>query len=163
MTFNSGCSLQQDIGSRPDAPGQGAAAPPISGTTLDGVRIDSASLRGHPVVLDFWASWCGPCRLEQPDINALHAQYAAKGVTFLGIDMRDDDAAAAAYKKEFSVPYASIPDASQQIAAAYDVASPPEVIVVDGSSHIVQRFLGTIVGVKRALDSVLTAGGRSAA
>ena len=150
------CGLQQSVG---ESSQQGAttptAAPAINATTLSGGKFTSASARGHPLVIDFWASWCGPCRAEQGDINKLHSKYASRGVVFVGVDMRDDNAAAQAYEQGYAVPYPSVVDADEQISAAYNVTAPPTVVLVDRHGNIVQRYLGTIAGLSEDLDHLL--------
>ena len=152
----SACGLQAGVDQRPDSGGVSPTqAPAINGATLAGQRLAWSSLRGHPVVLDFWGSWCGPCRAQQPDLNALYRKYAARGVVFLGVDMRDDNSAALSYEHDLHVAYASIPDGSEQIAAAYNVSAPPTVIVIDQHGEIVDRFLGTISGVSDDLNRLV--------
>ena len=152
----SACGLQEGLDQRPDTGGANRTqAPPINGTTLAGRPLSWSSLVGHAVVLDFWASWCGPCRAEQADINKLHQQYDRRGVLFLGVDMRDDNAAAVSYEREQGVAYASVADSAEQISAAYNVSAPPTVIVIDKHGSIVARFLGTIAGVSEQLDRLL--------
>lgn len=149
------CGLQQGLS---DSSGQQAgpsAAPAIDAATLSGSHFSWSSARGHPLVIDFWATWCGPCRAEQADINRLYSRYAARGVVFLGVDMRDDNAAAAAFARDLNVGYPSVADSSSQISGNYDVSAPPEVIVVDQQGRIVHRYLGTVVGVSDDLDHLL--------
>lgn len=151
----SGCSLQQSIAAQPATTGNGGAATPITGRATTGAPI-SVSMREGVTLIDFWGSWCGPCRAEQATLNNLDATYHPRGVTFIGVDMEDDTASANAYRSDYSVPYQSIEDATGSIAAAYDVTAPPTVIVVDRHGTIVGRFLGTLRGVTTALDRALS-------
>jgi len=76
-----------------------------------------ASLKGYPVVVNMWASWCGPCRFEFPTLQKLSARYG-KRVAFLGVDSQDSNAAAATFLEEAPVPYPSYTDPDKKIAAA---------------------------------------------
>jgi thiol-disulfide isomerase/thioredoxin len=147
-----GCGLQQDLSSVPNL-GDGPTGPatPITAPTLSGTAYDWSSTHGRVVVLDFWASWCGPCHAEQPSLNRLVAQWAPKGVVFLGVDVQDTNINGAAYERSYSVQYPSVNDASEVIASEYNVAAPPTVIIVDAKGNIVDRFLGTLSGVNADL------------
>ncbi len=152
----SACSLQPDVSANaPPVSRTEQPAPALHGTSLTGQAIDLASLRGHPVVIDFWASWCSPCRSEQAQINDLASRYAARGVRFLGVDIRDDSANALAYVQSHHVTYPSVFDPASDAAAAFDVLSPPTTLVVDPSGTIRLRELGTVRDVPALLDSLL--------
>jgi thiol-disulfide isomerase/thioredoxin len=151
-----GCSLQPDVATRIQAPSRTSQpAPPLDGTTLSGSHLDLASFHGHPVVVDFWASWCGPCRGQQDELNGLVARYAARGVRFLGVDIRDDTANARAYVQQFHVVYPSVFDPASDDAATFNVDAPPTTLVIDGTGTIRLRALGTLADVPPTLDSLL--------
>ncbi|HYA00980.1 MAG TPA: TlpA disulfide reductase family protein [Candidatus Binatia bacterium] len=150
----SGCSLQQSLPNRPDVAGATTLASPISGQDTQGAAVD-ISMSGQVVAIDFWGSWCGPCRAEQPALDQLYSSYQGRGVTFVGVDMEDDAASANAYREDYAVAYPSVEDSTGAIAAAYDVAAPPTLIVVDRRGVIAGRFLGTLSGVAATLDQAL--------
>ncbi len=141
----SGCGLQPDIAQR-NLDSSLTQLPPLSGPTIDGGSYRLVQ-SGHPAVIDFWASWCGPCRHQQPELNALAKCFAPAGVIFIGVDIRDDRANAVAYAHQFAVPYPSIDDPSSDLAGTFDVAAPPTTLVADGTGRVLLRRLG---GITRA-------------
>jgi thiol-disulfide isomerase/thioredoxin len=141
----SACGLQPDISERNLDPSL-TQLPPLSGPTIDGGSYTLAQ-HGHPAVVDFWASWCGPCRKQQPELDALARCYAPRGVTFIGVDIRDDRANGMAYVREFGVPYPSLDDPGSAIAGQFDVSAPPTTLVADGRGRVVLERLG---GITRA-------------
>ena len=128
----------------PPAGKVGAPAPALSGQTLDGAPI-TVEFRNRKTVLVFWASWCGPCRHEQPYLNRMATDYATRGVQFIGVNILDrDHAAAKAFEDEFHVPYPSLYDAPGKTAATYEVDAPPSQVLVDGRGIIVARTPGEV-------------------
>jgi len=140
----SACSLQQDVAVAPPSGKIGIPAPALSGQTLDGAPI-TVEFRNRKTVLLFWASWCGPCRHEQPFLNRMATDYATRGVQFIGVNFLDHDhAAAKAFEDEFHVPYPSVSDDPGKVAAAYQVDAPPSQVLVDGRGIIVARTPGEV-------------------
>jgi cytochrome c biogenesis protein CcmG/thiol:disulfide interchange protein DsbE len=96
-----------------------------------------ADLRGQVVFVNFWASWCVPCRDEQPVLERVWRQYRDKGVVFLGIDYVDTEPAALQYLKDFGVTYPNGPDLGTKISPKYHITGVPESFLVDRTGKIV--------------------------
>ncbi len=100
-------------------PRPGDAAPPFSLATVSGKTITPATFKGKPVYLNFFATWCGPCRVETPDIVGESRKYARRGLTVVGIDVGENADRAAGFVHDFSVPYAIAVDPDNSTRASY--------------------------------------------
>jgi thiol-disulfide isomerase/thioredoxin len=127
--------------------GSRSVAPVVSGTTLTGQHLSLASYRGAVVVLNFWGSWCGPCRAEAPDLQAAASHFSSRGVRFLGVDIRDDPTGAHAFQRTFQVTYPSLNDPGDEIALAFRGTVPPAgiptTLVIDRQGRIAARIVGS--------------------
>ncbi len=129
--------------------GERRPLPAYAGETVTGGRFDLASLRGRPAVLNFWASWCGPCQAEQAGLEQASRQLAAKGVRFVGVNIRDQRANAATYLEEFRVSYPSLydpPSRLPQLLRRESADFPPWTLVVDGQGRVAARIFGVLGG-----------------
>jgi cytochrome c biogenesis protein CcmG/thiol:disulfide interchange protein DsbE len=105
--------------------------PSLHGPTVQGGELHAASLAGHVLVLNVWASWCGPCEAEQPTLETLATEYAARGVRFLGVQYRDDEAAGREWVRRFDVSYPSLRDPSGRTSADLGYFGLPDTYVTD--------------------------------
>lgn len=111
---------------------------------FSGGNITLSSLKGKPVVLNFWASWCPPCREEALTLEETWQVYQDRDVTFIGIDIQDREADARAYIEEFGITYPNGPDIGGKITINYGVAGIPVTFFVNREGRIVSRWVGAI-------------------
>ncbi|MEW1982568.1 TlpA disulfide reductase family protein [Citricoccus sp. NPDC079358] len=130
----------------------------FSSTLFSGEPIGTQDLVGDPAVLNFWYAACAPCRVEAPDLQALHEQFAPAGVRFLGINVRDTVATARAFERNFGITYPSVEDLNGQVLLAMTDYVPPQAvpttIVLDRSSRVSARILG--IAERSTLESLIT-------
>ena len=140
-------------------------APTLEGTTLDGEPFGPSNLSGKTVVVNVWGSWCGPCRAETPDLVRLANENADRGVRFVGIDTRDNPAAAKAFVRSFRVPYPSIDDPHGAVLLSFRGVVPtsvvPSTVVIDRRGRIAARIIGPVnyLTLSGILDDELAADG----
>ena len=131
--------------------------PSLSGDTLQRGSADLASLRGSVAVVNFWATWCTPCRQEQPQLEQVARAYRDRGVRFLGVFERDDAAKGRAWLKEFGVTYPSIADPSGSFADDFALFGLPDTFVIDPTGTIRWAITGktTAEALSQLIDRVL--------
>ena len=146
------------------APGVGLARgsgdlPELSGDTVQGSTLDPSFYAGRVTVVNFWATWCGPCELEQPDLVKVANEYASKGVVFVGVNYRDNLAAAKVWVDRFTVPYPSISDPSGSYGDDFGFLGLPDTYVVDEQGVIVSSISGQTDAAELSglIDEVLAA------
>lgn len=118
--------------------------PELAGEQVGGGAFDATGLAGQVVVINFWATWCAPCRREQPMLSDVEEAMRGQGVRFVGVNYRDDAAAAAAYLREFDVAYPSISDPAGDLAFAFEVPFLPVTIVVGPDGTLRARVVGEV-------------------
>ena len=147
-------------------PSQRGPAPAVSGTTLDGQHLDLASLRGKVVVVNFWASWCAPCRREVTALEQVYTQTKGKGVAFVGVVSggKDSLANAQAFARTFEVSYPSIFDGDNSVLLAFrgqlSPAAIPSTLVLDRQGRVAARALDAVdqSRLKGMIEPVLAEG-----
>jgi cytochrome c biogenesis protein CcmG/thiol:disulfide interchange protein DsbE len=141
----------------PTGPSVGSRAPDLALTDLDGKPVRLSDYAGKPVVLNYWASWCGPCRDEFPELRDALAAHATDGLVVLGVLFKDDTAPAKDFMAKQGAAWTSLADPDGAGAAAYRVVAPPTTFFIgrDGIVRDLQvggmtadqltRHLGTIL------------------
>ncbi len=134
-------------------PAPGFALPTLGG----GGSISLSAFKGHVTVLNFWATWCAPCRREAPGLERTWQTYRPDGVRFLGVDERDNDPAGEAFVAEFKIGYPSASDPAGRLAYGYRLFGMPTTFVIDASGNLRYRFVGYLNApvLQTALNSVL--------
>jgi thiol-disulfide isomerase/thioredoxin len=141
-TVGASCSRQSVDGLTLGVVSVDEPLPRLQGETLQGRELSTDRFAGDVLVMNVWASWCGPCRVEQPGLVRLADRYRHQGVAFLGIDYQDNHGGADAWVRRYDVPYPSLYD--QAGGFADDLAFPfvPHTLVVDRSGTIRYRIFG---------------------
>ncbi len=139
----SGCSS-----ATPTTPLPATALLPTSADALPSMdpatfRAMIAQQHGTPVVVNFWASWCPPCKEETPDLVAAHERWGDQ-VRFVGVDLSDDRSAATSFIADYGVPYPSVFDPTNAIAVSYGLFSPPATLFFDADGTLRSTVPGQI-------------------
>ena len=119
-----------------------AAAPIASSDLPSGERLDLSDYRGKVIVVDFWASWCVPCRRSFPWLNAMNDKYANDGLVIVGVNLDQDPASAAEFLQEYPARFQIRYDASGTLAREFNVQAMPSSFVIDRDGEIVAHHLG---------------------
>lgn len=153
--------VNQSVGMTTFKAGQRPVSPQVSGTTLTGSGLRLSQYRGKVVVLNFWASWCAPCRAEAPAMARLSGAYQAKGVQFIGVNVKDPGKVnAEAFDRNLGISYPSLYDPAGEVLLAFRSTVPPSgipsTLVIDRTGHIAGRVIGQVSysGLKQLLDQV---------
>ncbi len=127
--------------------GDRVPAPTLRGETLEGSGLDVSSLRGKVVVVNFWASWCPPCRAESANLVRVANENAGKGVQFVGVNIKDDRSAAKRFDEVHDVPYPSLYDQPGVLLTRFRKfvpQVPPTTLLIDRKGRIAGLFRGGV-------------------
>jgi thiol-disulfide isomerase/thioredoxin len=116
-------------------------------------KLTLAQLRGHVVLLDFWATWCGPCQAEAPIMNTIAERYKDRGLVVIGINTSDEDGLAARFAKNRRLGFPMVYDQGNAIAREYGASSLPTLVVISKEGRIVAHKRG--VTSDAAIDEIV--------
>lgn len=137
--------LQLDRGGQiTESPLVGKPAPDFDLPGLDGGRVRLADFVGRPVVINFWASWCVPCREEAPRLESFYQRYGAQGVGVIGIVWNDSASAAKRFRAEFGLTFPQATDPGLGAALEYGVRGVPETYVISANGIIMAKVIGAV-------------------
>jgi cytochrome c biogenesis protein CcmG/thiol:disulfide interchange protein DsbE len=128
------------------APPVGRPAPDFTLPLFSGGTLTLHSLKGKPVVLNFWASWCVPCREETPLLVRLHKIYGPKGIMFVGVNVEDNAVAARAFLARYHVDYPVVRSMDDGLIDAYAVPGIPTTVFIGANGVVVDKFTGGFAG-----------------
>ena len=123
---------------------EGTPAPDFMLQTMDGNPVTLGSLSGQPVVLNFWSTWCQPCKLEHPHLQQAASVYGPQGVVFLGVLYNDEVKKAKPFLKRNGSVFPTLLDPGQRVAIDFGVAGVPETFVISADGRILQKFSGPV-------------------
>ncbi|MDC0679826.1 MULTISPECIES: TlpA family protein disulfide reductase [Sorangium] len=126
----------------------GAEAPdvtlPVAANGEPGARMQIAELKGQPVILDFWATWCGPCAVQAPILDRIARRYEKKGLVVLGINVDDPPQVASQYAVKKGLSYPILIDDAKEASARYGVDKLPSLVVIDRQGKVAAYLTGVV-------------------
>ncbi|MBI5255105.1 MAG: TlpA family protein disulfide reductase [Burkholderiales bacterium] len=124
------------------APAAAAPAPDFTLRSLGGPNLRLAEQRGRVVLLNFWASWCGPCRQEMPHLNRLHQQYHTAGLVLLGVNVDDEPRNAEAAASRLALAFPVLLDTDKAVSRRYELSTMPSTVLIDREGRLRHRHRG---------------------
>ncbi len=134
-----------------------APAPDFTLQTLDGPALRLAEQRGQVVLVNFWASWCAPCKVEMPHLNALADKYRGSGVLLVGINVDDDPKKAAAEAHKLGINFPVLLDTAKTVSRAYKLDAMPTTVLVDRDGQLRHVHQGYRPGYEQTYDAQIRA------
>lgn len=135
----------------------GTAAPEIALADLDGNPVRLSDLRGRPVIVNFWASWCGPCVTEFPLLAGALQAHTSDGLVIIGVVVADQSEAARDFMERFGASWPAVMDPGDRVARRYGIFGPPESFFIDRDGIVVGRQIGELsaADLERQLAGIL--------
>jgi peroxiredoxin len=135
----------------------GATAPDFTVDTPGGGKLKLSDLKGKTVVLDFWATWCGPCRVELPHLARLHDKYRGSGFLLLGVNIDEDSNAAKALASKMGLTFPVLLDSKKEVVGSYDLNAMPATVLIDRDGRVRHLHRGYKDGVEQVYEQQVRA------
>ena len=127
-------------------------APDFTLKSVAGVNLRLQEQRGRVVMVNFWATWCGPCRQELPHLNSLYDKYRASGFVLLGVNIDDDPRAAASLAAKLGLRFPVLLDTDKKVSRVYDMSAMPATLLIDRDGRVRHIHRGYRDGVERTYE-----------
>jgi len=128
------------------------AAPDFTLRTMAGPNVRLAEQRGRVVMVNFWATWCGPCRQEMPQLNRLYEKYRASGFVLLGVNVDDDSKKAAELAGKLGVTFPVLLDTDKSVSKRYDLSTMPSTVIIDRDGTVRYVHRGYLTGYENTYE-----------
>lgn len=134
----------------------GSPAPDFTLQSIDGSKVQLADLRGKPLLINFWATWCPPCKEEMPTLQSAYQKYKEQGFEFVGVDLKEDEATVRQFVEAGGYGWKFLLDTSGQVSNSYRVSGVPTTYFVDREGVVRDMFIGPIPNaiLERKLDAL---------
>ena len=123
-----------------------SSAPDFTLRSMGGPNLRLQEQRGRVVMVNFWATWCGPCRQEMPQLNRLYEKYKSSGFVLLGINVDDDTSNAASVAAKLGVTFPVLLDTDKKVSREYDLSTMPSTVIIDRDGKVRYVHRGYLTG-----------------
>ncbi|MEP7302800.1 MAG: TlpA disulfide reductase family protein [Caldimonas sp.] len=147
-----GAALLLAAGTATPAIAPSANAPDFTLRTMNGPNLRLAEQRGRVVMVNFWATWCGPCRQEMPQLDRLYQKYRASGFVLLGVNVDDDVHKAADVAAKLGVSFPVLLDTDKAVSKLYDLSTMPSTVIIDRDGKVRYFHRGYLAGYEDNYD-----------
>jgi peroxiredoxin len=127
-------------------------APDFTLRTMGGPNLRLQEQRGRVVMVNFWATWCGPCRQEMPELNKLYEKYKSSGFVLLGVNVDDDTRNAVALAEKLGVKFPVLLDTDKAVSKSYDLSTMPSTVIIDRDGKVRYVHRGYLAGYEDTYD-----------
>lgn len=135
------------------APAPSRGAPDFTLPSLNGPNLRLQEQRGRVVMVNFWATWCGPCRVEMPHLQRLYDKYRASGFVLLGVNIDEQPASAAALAAKLGLSFPVLLDTDKKVSRLYDLSTMPSTVLIDRDGRVRHVHRGYRDGYEQTYDT----------